>query len=189
MPHRQLRGHGSTLKTVRLLLSNYLLLLSPTLEVTKEQLDSPLPPIPEPCDHIHCGGCYSGYPQSLFPNWTEPQVKKSGIFRAIEGNSTASTSILHRIDVDHTGIFTDAGKIEALRGNDAEIWEMFVNDSDRVRRILVKDMGSVRLIYNLIQIDNGIRLRAMFIENISGLILQMLGTKYASNHCKNHRKL
>ena len=152
MPHRQLHGHGLTSKTVRFSLSNCLLLLSPTLEVT-EQLDSPLPPIPEPCDHspVHCGRCYIGYPQSLFPNWTEPQVKKSGILEAINKNSTLISSIF-RIDVDHTGFFTNAGKIEALHSNDsdAEIWEMFVNDSDRVRKILVRYMRSVRLISSLI---------------------------------------
>lgn len=29
----------------------------------KEQLDTPMPPVPPPCPHIDCNRCWAGYPQ------------------------------------------------------------------------------------------------------------------------------
>lgn len=108
------------------------------LEVDKAQLDSTLPPIPKACDHKTChGGCYGGYPQSLFPNWTEQQVKKSGIFRAIKDNDPSKKCKLYRVNVDSTGFFTKGGEVEARRGNEAEIWETLIKGSDQVRRPLL----------------------------------------------------
>lgn len=101
-------------------------------EVDKKQLESPLPPIPELCDHTSCGGCYVGYPQSRFPNWTERQVKKSRIFDAIHEYDRDKTCILHRVDVDRNGFFTNPGEIAAHPGHDAEIWEELIHEKVRV---------------------------------------------------------
>ncbi|KJA25334.1 hypothetical protein HYPSUDRAFT_37835 [Hypholoma sublateritium FD-334 SS-4] len=125
-------------------------------EVDKTQLESPLPPIPALCDHSSCGGCYVGYPQSRFPNWTERQVKKSRIFEAIHEYDRERKCILHRVDVDSNGFFTNPGEIVAAPGHDNEIWEELIHEKR----------------------PEGIRVRAMFIENMSGPILQMLGAKF-----------
>ena len=102
-------------------------------EVDKKQLESPLPPIPPLCDHKSCGGCYVGYPQSRFPNWTERQVKKSRIFDAIHEYDHEKTCILHRVDVDSNGFFTNPGQITALPRHDAEIWEELIHEQVRVK--------------------------------------------------------
>ena len=126
-------GHGSTSKMVSASFSGARTLLMPCAEVDKKQLESPLPPIPPLCDHKSCGGCYVGYPQSRFPNWTERQVKKSRIFDAIHEYDHEKTCILHRVDVDSNGFFTNPGQITALPRHDAEIWEELIHEQVRVK--------------------------------------------------------
>ncbi|KAF8955067.1 hypothetical protein BDZ97DRAFT_1765535 [Flammula alnicola] len=125
-------------------------------EVDHDQLECPLPPIPPLCDHKDCGGCWTGYPQSRFPNWTHRQVLKSRIYGAIHDYNKESPCILHRVDVDSNGFFTNAGHIEAKHGEEGTIWDMLIHEER----------------------PPGIRVRATFIENMSGPILQMLGAKY-----------
>ncbi|KAF8157287.1 hypothetical protein BJ912DRAFT_1035868 [Pholiota molesta] len=125
-------------------------------DVDRKQLESPLPPIPPICDHNDCGGCYTGYPQSRFPNWTYRQVLKSKIYAAIHDYDREKTCTLHRVDVDSNGLFTNPGPIVASPGQDAVIWDQLIQDKR----------------------PDGIRVRAMFIEQMSGPILQMLGAKY-----------
>lgn len=114
--------------------------LCPTLilypEVDEEQLYSRLPPIPKACTHEICDGCYGGYPQSLFPNWTKGQVKKSGILQALANYDVSKPCTLYRVNVDRKGFFTNPGEIEAPHGNDAEVWKKLINDSDQVRKSL-----------------------------------------------------
>ncbi|KAF5325049.1 hypothetical protein D9619_009601 [Psilocybe cf. subviscida] len=123
-------------------------------EVDAKQLESPLPPIPELCSHDEpeCKNCWRGYPQSRFPNWTQRQVIKSKIYGAIHEYNTESPCVLHRVDVDEKGLFTNPGHIVAKHGDESRTWRTLVPD--------------------------GIRVRAMFIENMSGPILQMLGAKF-----------
>ncbi|KDR77305.1 hypothetical protein GALMADRAFT_440828 [Galerina marginata CBS 339.88] len=126
--------------------------------VDPAQLASPLPPVPEPCDHISCGGCWKGYPQSLYPNWTPGQVEKSKIKKAIEEYRHDISCVIHRVDVDRNGLF-DVPNPSQIVSNDknlADTWEAIINSN--------------------VPVDN--RVRALFIENMSGPVLQMLGAKY-----------
>lgn len=90
------------------------------------QLESGPPPIPVLCNHRSCGGCYVGYPQSRFPDWTQRQVKKSRIYEAIHNYDRDKTCILHRVDVDNNGFFTNPGEITARPGHDVHIWEALI---------------------------------------------------------------
>lgn len=127
-------------------------------EVDPVQLESPLPPIPPPCDHKTCGGCWAGYPQSLFPNWTPRQVEKSKIQSAITDYRRDIPCKIYHVDVGEDGFFKDAGVVLADESNKSEIWE--------------------RIIHSTYQDQDDLRIRALFIENMSGPILQMLGTRY-----------
>ncbi|KAF8186444.1 hypothetical protein BJ912DRAFT_464832 [Pholiota molesta] len=129
-------------------------------DVDRLQLESSLPPIPPLCDHTTCDGCYTSYPQSHFPNWTYEQVVKSKIYAAIHDYDREKTCILHRVDVDINGFFTKSGPIVASPGQEAVIWDQLIQDERPA----------------------GIRVRAMFIEHMSGSILQILGSE-VSNVC------
>ncbi|TFK31449.1 hypothetical protein BDQ12DRAFT_694125 [Crucibulum laeve] len=125
-------------------------------EVDEVQLASSLPPVPELCDHKSCEGCWVGYPQSRFPNWTPRQVKKSKIYKAIHDYRRDLTCKCYHVDVDVNGRFTDPGAFEAPEGKEADTWDRIIN--------------TIR--------PNNLRVRALFLENMSGPILQMLGAKY-----------
>ncbi|KAF5325041.1 hypothetical protein D9619_009599 [Psilocybe cf. subviscida] len=127
-------------------------------EVDANQLESPLPPTPPLCSHNEpeCKNCWKGYPRSQFPNWTHRQVIKSKIDNAIRDYNKASPCVLHRMDVDKNGLFTNPGSIVANHGEESRTWRKLAID----------------------KVPDGIRVRAMFIENMSGPILQMLGAKF-----------
>ncbi|KAF8892914.1 hypothetical protein BD779DRAFT_1436236 [Infundibulicybe gibba] len=123
-------------------------------EVDPGQLDTPLPPVPPPCDHQTCGGCWKGYPKSRFPNWTPRQVDKSKITDAIHRNVPCT---IYSVDVDNEGIFTKSGEpLVVNSANVPQIWDIFVKSARPERN----------------------RVRALFIENMSGPVLQMLGARY-----------
>lgn len=65
-----------------------------------------------PCPHTkgECAGfpCWTLYPQSLFPNWTPGQVKRSQI---IEMDARSQYCRLYIADVDEEARFTVPGKI------------------------------------------------------------------------------
>ncbi|KAF8880546.1 hypothetical protein BD779DRAFT_1548833 [Infundibulicybe gibba] len=124
-------------------------------EVDRAQLDAPSEPVPPLCDHRACEGlCWRGYPQSCFPNWTHNQVTKSGIAGAIQDRRRC---IIYYLDVNDSGIFTDPK--EALVVDDSTV--------PKTWNILV---ASKRPANNCV--------RALFVENMSGPVLQMLGTRY-----------
>lgn len=71
------------------------------------------------CDHLDaakCKGCWSGYPQSLFPNWTRGQQKKSRISKVIDRPMDNHDSIIHYVDIAEDGTFAAT---EGLRVGDA----------------------------------------------------------------------
>ncbi|KAG5639754.1 hypothetical protein H0H81_000034 [Sphagnurus paluster] len=125
-------------------------------ELDQEQLKSELPPVPELCDHTTCGGCWRGYPQSRFPNWTPGQVARSKIADAIVNYDQENPCIIYHVDVNTKGIFTDAAMIVAHDDQRDENWKTLITAK---------------------RPENN-RVRALFIQNLSGPILQMLGAKY-----------
>lgn len=95
-------------------------------EVDRRQLESSKPPVPSPCDHQACNNCWKDYPQSLFPNWTAAQVKKSKIKIAINDYQRDVACIMHHFDVDDDGYFRDAGKHFATESTIKESWDVIV---------------------------------------------------------------
>ncbi|KAK2459578.1 hypothetical protein APHAL10511_008388 [Amanita phalloides] len=124
----------------------------------RRELESTAPPAPEDCDHTECNGdCWKEYPKSRFPNWTETQVKKCKIHAAIHNYDHRKKCIIHKLDVNKKGIFCDAEKfyMEDDEGLLDREWDRFRNDN-----------------------QGNIRVRALFVENMSGPALRMLGGKY-----------
>ncbi|KAI3608815.1 hypothetical protein WG66_003813 [Moniliophthora roreri] len=128
-------------------------------EIDATQLASPLPPIPELCKHEDCGGCWIGYPQSRFPNWTPSQVRRSRIHKAITEYRHEIPCKIYSVNVDTKGYFTDAGEQLVSAENQDEYWDFLINQPPSKHSD-----------------DN--RVQALFVENMSGPVLQMLGTRY-----------
>jgi hypothetical protein len=95
------------------------------------------------------------YPQALFPNWTDAQIKRSRIQQTISEYDKTKPSTIHYVDVDSTGFFTDSGKLEASEETKSDFWDALINE----------------------QRADDIRVRALFIENMTGPVLQMLGAR------------
>ena len=90
-------------------------------------------PIPELCDHKPCAsegkqGCWIGYPQSRFPNWTRRQVVKSRIYAAIKEYPKDIACTLYRIDIDKDGSFTNPGPFIVEPGKDREAWNQLISE-------------------------------------------------------------
>jgi hypothetical protein len=107
-------------------------------EIDREQLETPLPPIPPICDHGHCGGCWRGYPQARFPNWTYRQVGKSKIYKAIVDYSRDLECICHRVNVVKDGFFTNPGSLVARVDNEEETWRAMIHEEVRNMISLIK---------------------------------------------------
>ncbi|KAK2460772.1 hypothetical protein APHAL10511_007242 [Amanita phalloides] len=127
--------------------------------IDQDQLRSGAPPVPEDCDHKSCQGhCWRNYPQSRFPNWTPGQVKKCKIRAAIKDYDRRLPCRIYLMDVTQNGIFENAGILDMI-DEEASIdkqWDWFKDHKQKP----------------------GIRVRALFVENMSGPVLQMLGGKY-----------
>ncbi|KAF8991944.1 hypothetical protein BDQ17DRAFT_1432743 [Cyathus striatus] len=120
------------------------------------QLQTELQPVPVYCDHGTCGGfCWKEYPRSQFPNWTDKQVKKSKIWDAMYYYNIKNCVIYH-VDVNDKGLFTNADSLTTFNDDMEGTWRMFMEPRS----------------------PEGLRARALFIENLSGPVLQMLGAKY-----------
>lgn len=126
--------------------------------VDPKQLECVAPPIPPLCDHSpeKCNKCWKGYPQSRFPNWTERQVRKAKIYDAVHNYSRSKPCVCYRVDVNDHGFFTHPKEMTSVHGDEDMAWENMIHE----------------------QRPRDTRVRALFIENLSGPVLQMLGTKY-----------
>ncbi|OJA16732.1 hypothetical protein AZE42_07560 [Rhizopogon vesiculosus] len=101
---------------------------------------------------------WRGYPQDLFGNWKPDQVKRS---KMLSNSSQLDDCLVHWLDVLKDGTFTilDAeGRDQttrATRDRADEFWELLQTPRPA-----------------------NIRVRALFVDNLSLSVLQMLGTKY-----------
>jgi hypothetical protein len=64
-------------------------------------------------------------------------------------------STIYYVDVDSTGFFTDSGKLVAREETKSDFWDALINE----------------------QRSDDVRVRALFIENMTGPVLQMLGAR------------
>ncbi|KAF8874421.1 hypothetical protein BD779DRAFT_1566722 [Infundibulicybe gibba] len=127
-------------------------------EVDPDQLENGGPAVPTmTCKHTdprRCNGCWSQYPQSLFPNWTPSQQRKSRISKVVERPPTDPCTVYY-VDVLENGTFAGAKNETITNETKDAFWQVM----HRPR-------------------SEGTRVRGIFIENLSGLVLQMFGTKY-----------
>ncbi|KAF7366872.1 hypothetical protein MSAN_00945900 [Mycena sanguinolenta] len=96
---------------------------------------------------------WSNYPQSLYPNWTPSQQRKSGITTIVEHNRQRCT--IHRVHVRETGKFTVEKDNVVEPDNPDDYWKKLDEE-----------------------VSPDVRVRALFVDSLSGPVLQMLGTKF-----------
>ncbi|KAJ3512652.1 hypothetical protein NLJ89_g3406 [Agrocybe chaxingu] len=89
----------------------------------------------------------------MYPNWTKQQQKKSRISKFID--KRLETSTIHYLDVMEDGMFISRGERE-------------VSPTTQDRRWLAIQKGR----------PPGVRVRVLFVDSLSGPVLQMLGTRY-----------
>ena len=88
------------------------------------------PCVPEFCDHnpAKCNRCWKGYPQSLFPNWTERQIRKAKIYNAVHNYPTNKPCICYRVDVNDQGFFTHTEEVTAGHGDEDRTWDNMIHE-------------------------------------------------------------
>lgn len=108
--------------------SAFIFVLMKLTEIDGKQLECVNPPIPESCDHRseNCNRCWTGYPQSRFPQWTTRQIRKAKIYEAVHNSSRIKPCVCYRLDVDMAGFFTNAGTMEAAFGDEDLIWDQLI---------------------------------------------------------------
>ncbi|KAG9311168.1 hypothetical protein JVU11DRAFT_8235 [Chiua virens] len=117
-----------------------------------EDIPTVTPPTDQPADSDFQN--WDGYPQSLFPNWTEAQVKRCEMLtKCPTGDSNVMT-----VDVYGDGKFGEPNRDKATI-QDQETIDGFWNWLKGTR-------------------EDDIRVRAFFVKRMTKEVLQMLGTKY-----------
>ncbi|KAL4268317.1 Cora superfamily [Pleurotus pulmonarius] len=125
---------------------------STSTEVSSADTDKPKCPHPEG----ECGGCWYGYPQSLFPNWRVDQQRKSGIRKIIQAPSGhKDKSVIYRLDMLASGVFKALEPLDFVSRSSEAFWE---------------EVQQPR--------PEGTRVRALFVEDLSSTTLRMLGARY-----------
>ncbi|KIJ63967.1 hypothetical protein HYDPIDRAFT_175727 [Hydnomerulius pinastri MD-312] len=95
------------------------------------------------------------YPHNLFRHWTSDQIKRSKI---MSGCCQVGTCSVHKVDVLSSGIFDDM--------NHDQSYVVSSETADEFWNILLESR------------PDHIRARALFLDNLTLPVLQMLGTKY-----------
>ncbi|KAF7333608.1 hypothetical protein MSAN_02413000 [Mycena sanguinolenta] len=116
-------------------------------EIDLELLDNPREPTREQQEH------WSKYPQSLYPNWTPAQQRKSGITKIVEYDRQRCT--IHRVYIRETGEFTSEKDHVVEPDDPDDYWEKLHEE-----------------------VSPDVRVRALFVDSLSGPVLQMLGTRF-----------
>ncbi|KAF7985517.1 hypothetical protein HWV62_3737 [Athelia sp. TMB] len=109
-----------------------------------------LPPLPPNAPK------WRGYPQCDFPNWTPSQVRRSGIRDAIDKEQDHPCRI-YCVDIMETGYFETRNLTT-------------IHDTPQSKTAFWEKINAPR--------PEGIRVRSLCIENLSGPVLQMLGHRY-----------
>ncbi|KAG2130888.1 hypothetical protein DEU56DRAFT_914650 [Suillus clintonianus] len=113
---------------------------------------------PSPASPGTEGPSWRGYPETLFGNWKPDQVKRS---KMLSNSSESDTCSVHWLDVLKDGHFTildEEGRDQTSRITHDRVDEFWV---------LLQEPRPAN-----------IRVRALFVDNLSMSVLQMLGTKY-----------
>ncbi|GAW06619.1 hypothetical protein LENED_008556 [Lentinula edodes] len=149
-------------------------------EVDSTQLSSP-PPQPKFDDEEERENSYgpvfdsrpywSHYPQSQFANWTQWQQNKSGIARVVNRRLPLPEDCrIFKLDIWSDGIF----RADNVRSEEGD----YVVKSGRVGSREVTE--SIENFWQVLgeKPRSEARIKVFFVDNLSGPVLQMLGTKY-----------
>ncbi|KAF6752905.1 hypothetical protein DFP72DRAFT_903974 [Ephemerocybe angulata] len=134
-------------------------------QVDKDRIEDPdnhLPMSGAPCPHVVLKGqefCWCKYPQSMFPNWTQKQQSRSGIRQKIK-SATSSTKrhrcFVYYVDVKNDGRFVNAGPARKVEDETLGTqWKLMMTERPQ-----------------------GSKARVVFIDDLTGPIMQMMGTRY-----------
>ncbi|KAF8623750.1 hypothetical protein AX15_006193 [Amanita polypyramis BW_CC] len=104
-------------------------------------------------DVMDCNCCMEDYPQSLFPNWTQSQQEKSGIRAVKRLDHDCSLSYLE-IPIDQSGELFSKPESIPIKGKN------YQDAANELRRLRARKA----------------KVRAIFVDGISGPALKMLGT-------------
>lgn len=99
-------------------------------------------------------GTWKGYPQNLFGNWTPEQVGRSGMLTKCH----SGTCKIYTVDVVKNGTF----------------------DRDMASKVLDVPVSGLDEFWESVNVKRpeNVRLRAIFVDNMTVDVLKMLGTKY-----------
>ncbi|KAK7055274.1 hypothetical protein R3P38DRAFT_2846123 [Favolaschia claudopus] len=96
---------------------------------------------------------WSKYPQSLYPNWTPLQQEKSGITKIVDYVDGHCT--IHEVNVLDTAAFTSEEDTVVTAFDAEEYWKKLH-----------------------MELPENVRVRALFVDSLSGPMCQMLGARY-----------
>jgi len=103
------------------------------IELDLNRIQIGLPSIPDLCSHHppECNSCWRGYPESFFPNWSPQQVTKSKLRDAIRNYNQENDCVVHKLDIDLNGIFSNPGAIVSRHGQyyEEDVWNALVEDN------------------------------------------------------------
>ncbi|KAJ3709779.1 hypothetical protein C8R42DRAFT_729842 [Lentinula raphanica] len=114
---------------------------------------------------------WSHYPQSQFANWTQWQQHKSGIARVVNRRLPLQQNCnIYKLDISSDGIF----RADDVRSDEGD----YVVKSGRVGSREVTE--SIENFWQVLgeKPPPDARIKVLFVDNLSGPVLQMLGTKY-----------
>ncbi|KAG6331536.1 hypothetical protein ID866_7556 [Astraeus odoratus] len=119
--------------------------------------DSAVEPLFPPGGLLSPEDGWKKYPQNLFGNWTPDQVRRS---KMLTNCSDSRFCTIYRVDVRNNGTFDKA--------------------ADEWTRTVTADTTSVNAFWRELQEPppEDLRVRALFVDNLSLHVLQMLGTAY-----------
>ncbi|KAG2062740.1 hypothetical protein BDR04DRAFT_837156 [Suillus decipiens] len=103
---------------------------------------------------------WRGYPQSQFGNWTPDQVKRSKMLEKCEANKT---STVYWMDVRHDGTFARSN----MGGNGDTMVVGPERENGFWDMLLAGRPGNIRI-------------RSIFVDDLTSPVLRMLGTRYVA---------
>ncbi|KAK7035475.1 hypothetical protein VNI00_011768 [Paramarasmius palmivorus] len=109
---------------------------------------------------------WNGYPRSIFANWTAAQQEKSGIAKVVNRRAPlAEPCRVYKVDVWSDGTFHDDDGEWAVKTGKVGSEDVKKSVDDFWNNLQVKPSSQVRV-------------RALFVDNLSGPVLRMLGTRF-----------
>jgi hypothetical protein len=133
--------------------------------------DGPSSPANLSCQHKDCDDCatWLNYPQSLFPNWTTEQVRRSGM---LVKSGQQDHCQMYTLDIEENGDFQHLEEIPVVKDREKDLWD-FLHEE-------VKETSYRPYSFLFLLIRSGLqrpplRARAFFVENITSPVLRILG--------------